>query len=81
MSRRRYNFSVYILASASGTLHIGVTNDLARRVSEHKAKIVAGFSARYHCDKLVYFEEHLYIYNAIAREKEIKALLRRRKWN
>ena len=76
MTRRIYNFYVYIMASASGTLYIGMTNDLIRRVAEHKEGKVKGFSKKYSCKKLVYYEHHQYVYNAIEREKEIKKLRR-----
>lgn len=79
MPKRKYNFYVYILASNSGTLYIGMTNDLIRRISEHKEGIVDGFSKKYFCKKLVYFENHQYVYNAIEREKEMKNWIRKRK--
>lgn len=69
MSKRKYDFYVYIMASSSGTLYTGMTDDLKRRVFEHKDGLIAGFSKRYSCKKLVYFENHQYIYNAIEREK------------
>lgn len=69
MSKRKYDFYVYIMASSSGTLYTGMTDDLKRRVFEHKDSLIAGFSKRYSCKKLVYFENHQYIYNAIEREK------------
>ena len=72
-------YSVYIMASASGVLYIGVTNDLERRVFQHKNKLVPGFSARYNVQKLVYFELFGDVRAAIAREKELKGWLRRRK--
>jgi putative endonuclease len=72
-------YSVYIMASASGVLYIGVTNNLDRRVFEHKNKMVPGFSARYNVRKLVYFELFGNVRAAIAREKELKGWLRRRK--
>jgi putative endonuclease len=51
------SFFVYILASKkNGTLYVGVTNDLARRMTEHKAKLVPGFTRQYSVDRLVYFE-------------------------
>jgi len=54
-----HSYFVYILASRrNGTLYIGVTNDLVRRMSEHKGKFVPGFSRRYGVDKLVHFEEY-----------------------
>jgi putative endonuclease len=72
-------YSVYIMASASGVLYIGVTNDLDRRVFEHKNKLVPGFTARYNVRKLVYFEFFADVRAAIAREKELKGWLRKRK--
>jgi putative endonuclease len=59
---------VYILASKkNGTLYVGVTNDLARRLAEHKAKLVPGFTRRYQVDRLVYFEAFDSILEARAR--------------
>ena len=72
-------YHVYIMASASRALYIGVTNDLARRVWEHKQKRVPGFSARYCLVELVYFEAFGDLRAAIAREKQIKGWLRARK--
>ena len=67
------SYFVYILASRrNGTLYIGVTNDLARRMSEHKAKLVPGFTRKYGVDKLVYFEEYASILEARARERNLK---------
>ena len=64
---------VYILASGrNGTLYTGVTNDLVRRVYEHKTKAVDGFSKQYAVDRLVYFEQHETMPLAIQREKNIK---------
>jgi putative endonuclease len=72
-------FFVYILASKrNGTLYIGVTNDLARRMSEHKAKLVAGFTRKYNVDQLVYFEAFDSILEARAREHSLKRW--RRAW-
>ena len=66
-------FYVSILASRKhGTLYIGITNDLIRRVHEHKLKLVRGFSARYGVSKLVYFEVFDDPTSAIAREKQLK---------
>jgi putative endonuclease len=67
------------MASHSGTLYIGVTNSLIRRVQEHKAWKIEWFSKKYECHKLVYFEYTQYIYNAIEREKELKDWNRKRK--
>jgi putative endonuclease len=67
---------VYILASKrNGTLYIGVTNDIVRRVNEHKSKAFAGFSARYNVCILVWHEEHSSIIDAQAREKSLKKWL------
>jgi putative endonuclease len=66
-------FFVYILASKrNGTLYVGVTNDLARRLSEHKAKLVPGFTRKYDVDQLVYFETFDSILEARAREHSLK---------
>jgi len=70
---------VYILTNKSGTLYTGVTNDLERRMYEHRNHVVSGFSARYLVDRLVYFEEHNDADTAISREKQIKGWLRRKK--
>jgi putative endonuclease len=72
-------YHVYIMASASRVLYIGVTNDLPRRVWEHKQKLVPGFTAKYNVTRLVWCEEHGDIRDAIAREKQIKGWLRRKK--
>src|SRR5438552_2421434 len=72
-------YFVYIMGSKSGTLYIGVTNDLARRVYEHKNKLVPGFSSRYNCTRLLYFEAGDSVEGAITREKQIKGWLRSKK--
>ncbi|MGH9776620.1 MAG: GIY-YIG nuclease family protein [Candidatus Acidiferrales bacterium] len=72
-------YYVYIMSSASLVLYTGVTNDIERRVAEHKQKRVPGFSARYNVMKLVYFETFGDIRAAIAREKQIKGWSRARK--
>ena len=70
------NYYVYILASKrNGTLYIGVTNDLVKRVYEHKNNLVKGFTKKYKVHKLVYYEQTKDIKSAIAREKNLK------KWN
>jgi len=67
------NYFVYMLASRrNGTLYVGVTNDLARRVAEHKDKIVPGFTRRHGVNILVWYEVHNDVNDAIAREKQIK---------
>jgi putative endonuclease len=70
---------VYILSSFSRTIYVGVTNDLERRVQEHKAKQVPGFTARYNVTRLVYCEAFSQVNDAIAREKQIKSWSRARK--
>jgi putative endonuclease len=74
---RRY--FVYILSSVSRTLYIGVTNDIERRVREHKQGLVPGFAAKYRISRLVYVEETTDVRAAIAREKQIKAWRRAKK--
>ena len=61
------------------TLYIGVTNDLERRVKEHKSGLIPGFTKKYNCIKLVYYEEYSDINEAIDREKQIKGWKRIRK--
>lgn len=63
----------------NGTIYTGVTNNLRRRVYEHKSKLVPGFTSRYGVSQLVYYEENSDIRLAIAREKQIKGRLRRKK--
>ena len=71
--------AVYILASQpNGTLYIGVTSDLTRRVWEHKNDLVDGFTKKYGVHRLVYFELHISMMEAIRREKQIKKW--RRAW-
>ena len=66
-------YYVYILFSnKNGTLYIGVTNNLIKRVYEHKNKFVAGFTEKYKVDKLGYFEKYNNIEDAIKREKQLK---------
>jgi putative endonuclease len=74
-----HKYFVYLLASPTGTLYIGVTDDLMRRVAEHKAGNVPGFTKKYHCTKLVYFEEFVDVSDAITREEELKGWLRKKK--
>ena len=64
---------VYILASGpGGTLYVGVTNNLVRRVYEHREKLAEGFTRKYGVDQLVYYEAHETIMSALQREKNIK---------
>ena len=77
MSARKYY--VYILSSKrNGTLYIGMTNNLRRRVEEHKQGLIPGFTQKYKVNLLVYFEEYNDPRDAIAREKQLKWW--RRKW-
>src|ERR1041385_5104468 len=76
---RTHRYFVYILTNRSRTLYVGVTNDLGRRLEEHRNAPVTTFTGRYRLDVLVYFEEHRYILNAIAREKQLKGWRRERK--
>ena len=76
-----YNhYYVYIMSSLNNkTLYTGVTNDLERRVKEHKSGMIPGFTKKYNCIKLVYYEEYSDINEAIDREKQIKGWKRIRK--
>ena len=77
MARRSYY--IYILANESKMTYIGVTNDLERRVSEHKLKLVDGYTKKYNLNRLVYYEETGDVWAAIEREKQLKGWLRSRK--
>ena len=72
---KNYEFYVYIMFNhRNGTLYTGVTNDIRRRVYEHKNKIYKNsFTAKYNCDKLAYYETFQYVNDAIEREKKIKS--------
>lgn len=71
---------VYILTNWNNrVIYVGVTNDLRRRLYEHKNEVADGFTKRYHIHKLVYFEETSDVYSAIAREKQIKGWTRAKK--
>jgi putative endonuclease len=74
-----HTYWVYILASRSRVLYTGVTNDLARRVKEHKQSLIPGFTKQYRVTRLVHFEQFGDIRDAIAREKQIKGWVRARK--
>jgi putative endonuclease len=75
----RMEFYVYIMMNISKTLYIGVTNDLIRRISEHKNGLCEGFTKRYKINKLVYYEIYLCILEAIQREKSLKHWKREKK--
>ncbi len=75
-----HQYYIYILTNVNNTvLYTGVTNDLLRRVFEHKKKIIPGFTSKYNVDKLVYFELFDFIDLAIKREKQIKGYSRKKK--
>ena len=74
------SYFVYMLASKrNGTLYVGVTNELLRRIGEHRAKVVPGFTKRHGVDILVWYETYGDINDAIAREKQIKRWSRKKK--
>jgi len=73
------SYFTYIMASRSHTLYIGVTGNLVKRVFQHKWKEHGGFTAKYNCDRLAWFEAHQDIAKAIAREKELKGWRRTKK--
>jgi putative endonuclease len=72
-------FYVYIMTNKSRTLYVGMTNDLFRRVTEHKEKRIQGFTSKYNINQLVYYEEYSDAFSAIEREKQIKGWLRSKK--
>ena len=78
MSDRQYY--IYILASISNSVvYVGMTNDLLRRIEEHRIGAVDGFTKKYRCHKLVYYEVFATAYEAISREKQLKAGSRKKK--
>jgi putative endonuclease len=72
-------YSVYILASRSRNLYIGITNDLRRRIIEHREGLVLGFTTQYKIFRLVYFEQFADVRDTIAREKELEGWRREKK--
>ena len=76
---RQHNYYVYIATNRSGTLYIGMTNDLVRRMNEHRAGELEGFTKRYNITRLVYFEHTPDVTAAIAREKQLKGWRRNKK--
>ena len=70
---------MYIMTNKSGTLYIGVTNDIERRVHEHKNGANEGFTKRYKMDRLLYYEDYPDPTSAIEREKQLKGWLRKKK--
>ncbi len=77
---KNHNYYIYILTNKyNKVLYVGMTNDLVRRLYEHKNKMLEGFTKKYNIDKLVYYEHTSNIEAAIAREKEIKKWRREKK--
>ncbi len=74
------DYTVYLITNWNNkVLYVGVTNDLVRRIFEHKNKLVKGFTTKYNVNKLVYFESTTDVKSAISREKEIKGWRREKK--
>jgi putative endonuclease len=73
------SYYVYIMASRSRTLYIGMTSRPEQRVAEHKSHAFPGFSSKYRCERLVLIERYAQVATAIAREKMLKGWLRARK--
>jgi len=69
---REQSYVYFLTNKYNNVLYIGITNDIVRRVAEHKAKINKGFTYKYNCDKLVYYETFLLLTDAISREKQLK---------
>jgi putative endonuclease len=76
---RDHNYFTYIVASKSRTIYIGVTNSLRKRIAQHKNKTFPGFTSKYECSRLVWFERFEHIDKAIAREKQLKMWVRSKK--
>ena len=72
-------YYVYIITNKSGTLYVGLTNNIRRRIHQHKSKLVDGFTMKYNIDRLLYYETFSDVNSAIAREKMIKGWLRKKK--
>jgi putative endonuclease len=76
---KQHNYWVYVMASKSGVLYVGMTNDLLRRVQEHQQKLVEGFTKKYNCTKLVWYEEFREVRDAIECETRMKDWRREKK--
>ena len=73
-------YYVYLLTNKTDSvMYVGMTNDIVRRMWEHKSETIDGFTKRYHVHKLVYFEEYSEVNDAISREKKIKGMTREKK--
>ena len=77
--RQSRQYYVYILTNATRKLYVGVTNDLERRMHQHRSKLVLGFTNKYNINWLVYYEQTSDVEAALAREKQIKAWRRSKK--
>lgn len=77
--RAMNEYYVYILTNKSYTLYIGITNNLPRRIYEHRQKFISGFTQRYNIGKLIYVEQYSTAIDAIAREKQLKGWTRKKK--
>jgi len=75
----RYKFWVYIIVSRTGTLYIGVTGYLTRRIHQHKIESIEGFTQKYKVHRLVYYETYDHVLTAISREKQLKGWRRQKK--
>lgn len=73
------HYYVYIITNKSQTLYVGMTNNLERRMYEHKNKLIPGFTSKYNLNRLVYYEQTANVLSAIAREKQLKGWLRKKK--
>jgi putative endonuclease len=79
MTQQERHYYVYIVASRTHIIYIGVTNNLKRRVKQHRNHELPGFTHSYQCERLVWFESYLYIYHALDREKQLKRWRRDKK--
>ncbi len=73
------SYFVYILGYGKGALHVGITNDLERRIYEHRMKTVKGFTSKYNLNQILFMEEFTDIYEALDAEKQIKGWVRKKK--
>jgi len=77
---REHQYYIYMVSNRRhNVLYVGVTNSLERRIWQHKSKTIPGFTKKYNCDQLVYFELYEHIDAAIAREKQLKGWIRAKK--
>jgi putative endonuclease len=76
----KHSYYVYMVASKSRVLYIGVTNNLVGRILQHRSGEFGGFTSDYKVHRLVYYEQHAWIQNAIGREKQLKRWRREKKF-